>query len=285
MEYIYKQYTIETKKVTDDKRIVTISDLHFNSKTDLNEIDALLLKINDLIPNYIFILGDIFTYNNLENITFQKNILLFFKLLSTIGKSYLIFGNHDQIEIQKKQKYFVNINKLLDFYQNTGIKVINNDLIKVDEFDIIGFNKFLNNYADEFIQSENLKREIIELHAKLKNLLTKDRFTIMLTHSHLDLLKTECQLLKYCDLILAGHTHNGLVPNFLESFISPNKGLFTKGKLFQNNIRGTFIENDQTFIVNGGITKISDNKPKLIKKITKSWYPSEIDLIKINTKK
>lgn len=285
MEYIYKQYTIDSKKINRDKKIVTISDLHFNTKINLHEFDELLLKINDLIPNYIFILGDIFTYNNLENVDFKKNILHFFKLLSTIGKSYLIFGNHDQVDIQKKQKFFVNVNKLLDFYQNTDVKVINNDLVQDDEFDIIGFNKFLKNYTYELIEIENLKYEITQLHNKLKNTLNEDRFTIMLTHSHLDLLKIESKLLQKCDLILSGHTHNGLVPNFLENFISPNKGLFTKGKLFPDNIRGAFIENNQTVIVNGGITKISDSHSKLVKKLTKSLYPAEIDLINIKKDK
>ena len=107
----------------------------------------------------------------------------------------------------------------------------------------------------------------------------------MLTHSHLDLLKFESELMNICDLILAGHTHNGLVPNKLESIISPNTGLYTKGKLFPRNIRGSFSANQKNIIVNGGITKISDNKPRLIKKLTKSLYPGEIDLIKLNSQK
>ena len=46
---------------------ILISDMHFNREITKSELDDLILKINDKLPEYIFILGDITTYNNLED--------------------------------------------------------------------------------------------------------------------------------------------------------------------------------------------------------------------------
>lgn len=67
MEYIYKQYEVETQKKLNEKKIVTISDLHLNENITKYELDDLIIKINDLLPEYIFILGDVTSYNHLQN--------------------------------------------------------------------------------------------------------------------------------------------------------------------------------------------------------------------------
>ena len=281
MEYIYKQYEIETKKDIKDKKIVTISDLHFNPNITKYEIDDLILKINDKLPEYIFILGDITTFNYLEDNIFKEKILYFFKLLGSISKTYLVLGNHDFLKSPSEKHHYVNKDKISDFYSNLNVKLLYNYLVQDDDLNIIGFNKYPINYLYEFKDISKLRNEITELLEKIKNLLDNDKYTIFLTHSHLDILKLQIEFLKNFDLILAGHTHNGLVPSFLENIFPKNMGIYAKGQLFPNNIRG-LIENDkQTIIVNGGITKISDSHSSTIKKLTKSLYPGEIDLINI----
>lgn len=281
MEYIYKQYDIETKKNIKDKKIITISDLHFNPNITKYDLDDLILKINDKLPEYIFILGDITTVNNFENIKFKENILYFLKILGTIAKTYLVLGNNDFLYNPKEKYHFINKDKVIEFYRNLNIKLIYNYLVNDDDINIIGFNKFPINYPYELKDTCKLKEEIDELLLKIKSLLENEKYTIFLTHSHLDLLKLEVEFLKKLDLILAGHTHNGLVPNFLEKYFPKNLGIFTCNKFFQNDIRGIMTNNDQTIIVNGGITKISDSHSETLKKLTKSIFPGEIDLINI----
>ena len=278
MEYIYKQYNLETTKNIKDKKIITISDLHFNPNITKYDLDNLILKINDKLPEYIFILGDITTFNNLEN------ILYFLKILGTISKTYLVLGNKDFSYNPKIKYQVVNKEKLIDFYRNLNVKLIYNYLVSDDDINIIGFNKNPLNYPYELKDILKLKEEMEVLFLKIKNLLENDKYTIFLTHSHIDLLKLEMEFLDNLDLILAGHTHNGLVPNCLEGVFPKNLGIFTCNKYFQNDIRGMITNCNQTLIVNGGITKISDSHPKIIKKLTKSLYPGEIDLINIQKK-
>ncbi|MBQ8472476.1 MAG: metallophosphoesterase [Bacilli bacterium] len=281
MKYIYKQYEIETKKDIKDKKIVTISDLHFNPNITKSEIDDLILKINDKLPEYIFLLGDITTFNNLEDNKFKENILYFFKLLGSISKTYLVLGNNDFLKNPSEKLHYVNKDKIIDFYSNLNIKLLYNYVVQDNDLNIIGFNKLPIHYTYELKDIFKLREEISEIVEKIKHLLDNDKYTIFLTHSHLDILKLQLEFFKNIDLILAGHTHNGLVPNFLENIFPKNMGIYTGGKLFQNNIRGMIKNDNQTIIVNGGITKISDSHSSTIKKLTKSLYPGEFDLINI----
>lgn len=281
MEYIYKQYEIETKKDIRDKKIITISDLHFNPNITKYEIDDLILKINDKLPEYIFILGDITTFNYLEDNKFKEKILYFFKLLGSISKTYLILGNNDFLKNPSEKLHYVNKDKIIDFYSNLNIKLLYNYVVQDNDLNIIGFNKLPIHYTYELKDISKLRHEISELIVKISNLLDNDKYTIFLTHSHLDILKLQLEFFKNIDLILAGHTHNGLVPNFLENIFPKNLGIYTKGKLFPNNVRGMIENDNQIIIVNGGITKISDSHSNTIKTLTKSLYPSEIDLINI----
>lgn len=281
MKYIYKQYEIETKKDIKDKKIITISDLHFNPNITKSEIDDLILKINDKLPEYIFLLGDITTFNNLEDNKFKENILYFFKLLGSISKTYLVLGNNDFLKNPSEKLHYVNKDKIIDFYSNLNIKLLYNYVVQDNDLNIIGFNKLPIHYTYELKDIFKLREEISEIVEKIKHLLDNDKYTIFLTHSHLDILKLQLEFFKNIDLILAGHTHNGLVPNFLENIFPKNMGIYTGGKLFQNNIRGMIKNDNQTIIVNGGITKISDSHSSTIKKLTKSLYPGEFDLINI----
>lgn len=282
MEYIYKQYEVETKKKLTDKKVITISDLHLTNEVTRYELNDLLLKINDILPQYIFILGDIFAFQYLEDAIFKKNILYFLNTLTKIGKTYLVFGNHDYLYKEKQKNFFIEIDKLLNFYQKTNIQVITNNLIEEDDMNIIGYNKFPLYYKDELKDISKLREEINSLMGKINDVLKQEKFSIFLTHSHLDLLKLQIKLLQSMDLILAGHTHNGLVPNFLEGIFPENRGIITAKKLFQRNTRGYIENEDQILIVNGGITKISKSHSTLLGMLNR-LYPGEIDIIKVKS--
>lgn len=116
MEYIYKQYEVETQKKLNEKKVVTISDLHLNENITKYELDDLIIKINDLLPEYIFILGDVTSYNHLQNKNFQKNLLYFLKVLASLAKTYMVFGNHDYL-IDSKNKLFSLIKLIIRLLQ------------------------------------------------------------------------------------------------------------------------------------------------------------------------
>ena len=92
MDYKYKEYDIKTKKELPQTKIVTLSDLNWNEHITKGEIDDIIVRINDIIPNYIFLLGNITTYDNLKNILFKEKLKYFFDLLYCISRPYLVFG-------------------------------------------------------------------------------------------------------------------------------------------------------------------------------------------------
>ena len=282
MEYIYKQYEVETQKKLNEKKVVTISDLHLNENITKYELDDLIIKINDLLPEYIFILGDVTSYNHLQNKNFQKNLLYFLKVLASLAKTYMVFGNHDYLIDSKNKLFFTNLNNLLEFYDKTNVKVLHNYVVEDNDMNIVGFDKLPIYYDLEMKDFSKLKEQLLYLLTKIKKVLENQKYTILLTHSHLDFLKLEKDILKVYDLILAGHTHNGLVPNNLERFFQKNQGFITHKKFFLDNIRGMIeVNNTPPIIVNGGITKIGESHSQVIKTLTKPLFKGEIDYIKI----
>lgn len=282
MEYIYKQYEVETQKKLNEKKVVTISDLHLNENITKYELDDLIIKINDLLPEYIFILGDVTSYNHLQNKNFQKNLLYFLKVLASLAKTYMVFGNHDYLIDSKNKLFFTNLNNLLEFYDKSNVKVIHDYAIEDDDMNIVGFDKLPIYYDLEMKDISKLKEQLLYLLTKIKSILENQKYTILLTHSHLDFLKLEKDILKVYDLILAGHTHNGLVPNNLERFFRKNQGFVAHKKFFPDNIRGMIkVSNTPPIIVNGGITKIGESHSQIIKTLTKPLFKGEIDYIKI----
>ena len=282
MEYIYKQYEVETQKKLNEKKVVTISDLHLNENITKYELDDLIIKINDLLPEYIFILGDVTSYNHLQNKNFQKNLLYFLKVLASLAKTYMVFGNHDYLIDSKNKLFFTNLNNLLEFYDKTNVKVLHNYVVEDDDMNIVGFDKLPIYYDLEMKDFSKLKEQLLYLLTKIKKVLENQKYTILLTHSHLDFLKLEKDILKVYDLILAGHTHNGLVPNNLERFFRKNQGFVAHKKFFPDNIRGMIkVSNTPPIIVNGGITKIGESHSQIIKTLTKPLFKGEIDYIKI----
>jgi hypothetical protein len=275
MDYTKKEYNIITDKVNEETKIVTISDLHWNESLQIDDINNLIVNINDILPKYVFILGDLCSFNNFYNHEFKEKFLHFFKLLKSITNTYVIFGNHDYLENELSKKYFLNIEKLIDFYDHLGINVLNNTVFKDNNLNIIGFNKTPINYELEFKNTKKLEEQLKNLLDKINTLLDKEKYTILLTHSHLDLLKLEKDLFEMVDLILSGQTHNGLIPDFLENVFPNTTSIFFK------NTKENIINDKPQIIVNGGITKISDSHSTIIKSLTKSLYKKEIDIINI----
>ncbi len=289
MEYTYKYYIKETAKDIPEKRIATISDLHFGKNLSNRTIDEILIQIHDILPEYLFILGDLFPYEYLNNKDFKGKVISMLKVLSQMTKVYLIFGNKDygnlEFSLIDNEKIGDLKKTLVEFYQSCNVNALDNSYLVDDGLNIIGYNKNPIVYHDEFISTDRLEYELLNFYEKFKNILTNQNFNIFLTHSHLDLLKLNLEFFKAIDLILAGHTHNGLIPRQLENIFEPNTGIITKKKLFINDIRGVIDkDNFPSIIVNGGITKISDSHSKLIKSLSKNLYTGEIDLIKIKKK-
>ena len=201
MDYTFKQYEIETKKnmELEETKIITLSDLNWNTNITNYEINDLIVRINDIIPKYVFILGNITTYDCLQNELFQKKISYFFELLSCITKTYMVFGSKDyEIEQNEKKKY-TSIDSLIEFYKTQKVTILDNSVYKESDLNIIGLNL---NPANHYNVNER-KKKIEELIKRIDNIIDNNKFNVLLTHSDMSALKNEKDLLSYFDLIFS----------------------------------------------------------------------------------
>ena len=96
-------------------------------------------------------------------------------------------------------------------------------------------------------------------------------------------------LLKEYDLLLSGHTHNGMVPKILSKFFKKNQGIVAPNKrLFPEIARGklevNILNKTITLIINGGITKLGEWSAKSLSKLN-FLYNIDINKIIITSKK
>ncbi len=95
--------------------------------------------------------------------------------------------------------------------------------------------------------------------------------------------------MKLINLILAGHIHNGMLPNFISKMLPNNIGLIAPNKsLFPDNARGIVTkqidDHEIVMIINGGVTKIQETAPKILH-FADNLYNPQIDYIKIKEAK
>ena len=239
--YKFRQYEINTNKNmnNEETRIVTLSDLNWNNNITRYNINDLIATINDLYPKYLFILGNITNYNNLQDKLFQKKLDYFFDLLSTITKTYLVFGKKDyEIKDNDDNKKYVNINNLIDIYKQFKVTCLNNSNFLDCDTNIYGLNLEPNKHYN----TEEKLIKIKETMKKLDYLMNKDNFNILCTHADLGSLKHEVELLKYFDLIVSKSSYNIPKPSIFNrnkkdtndafnKFIIENKGLYVKQEM------------------------------------------------------
>lgn len=249
--------------------IALLSDIHYSNKNK-KVLNKILLKFNNIKPDYICIPGDILD----ESTDYDKNVYNFFVSLSKISKVIISLGNHDISIINKKQKYFDN-KWYLNLKDIKNVYVLNNKQITFNNITFTGYNSPLKDkYLDNPINTLN----------DLKNLDFKTNyFNILLTHSPQSILGLDelynNNFIKKQDLILCGHMHNGLIPhifnkyNFHIGLIGPTKRLFPKYS------RGIFKINNTYLIISKGITKLA--KHSYFLRPFNILYPIDIEIINI----
>lgn len=207
------------KNEISDKKIIQISDLHFNKNTPKRRIANIIKKIKSLNPALIFITGDLI--DNKNGIDNAKNIIY---EMSEICPVYIIFGNWD---------YYVlgyNINDFKKDLENAGAIVLINQTEKIkigeEEIDIIGADYYTN------------KKERIDL----KN---DDNCQLVLAHSP-EIVHEAID--KGIEIVLAGHTHGGQI---YIPFIT--KSIIPVDSKTKNFYRGFYREKDTQIYVNRGI--------------------------------
>ena len=256
-----RRLIIYSDKITKSKKILTYSDLHlgFKDRSNIKEV----FTIPELSPNlydYILIPGDIVHSGKiLENPFMQEKVLDRLSQLTGNTRTFISLGNHDQYErfgFENWAEYCAN-SALSTYNQlpNTTILDINKKIVE----DGIEFSA-INNSVHYFLENRE-KKEFFEQEYNLRDpkmSFSKDCFSILLTHDPKSIyrLSKEKQesFVPNTDLVVSGHMHNGLTPNFMQN-IMHGKGILSPDYTFFPEIAyGVQEVGDTLFLVNGAIS-------------------------------
>ena len=195
-----KRLLIESNLINKSINFVFISDVHIGSNHP-SSLKKLISKINSLDFNFLVIGGDL-----IDSSAFQISDL---NELKKIEKPiFFITGNHEY--------YIQNHKEHLQDLKSVGIKILENESIKLDGINLIGISDNITNKS---------KIEYVE------KLTQKDLFNLLIVHKPSIWKKVS----NNANLMLSGHTHNGQIfPfNFFVKLQFPqNYGLYKNKKNF-----------------------------------------------------
>lgn len=277
--------TVYSSKAKKDITIIHLADIHFNIHTKDKKLNLIIEEIHKNNPDYVVITGDIVDNPEITKDKIKiKKLLSFLTDIAYFTKLIISLGNHDVL-IPEDHKFFKNLNDLKNIY------VLDNDIYLDETIYISGLTLPTNYYYN--ITKDESKEVLLSHLKKYKKLTTNLPLSVpkvSLIHSPIKLADKEVlTILKEYDLLLSGHTHNGMVPKILDKFFKPNQGIIAPNKkLFPDVARGKIItrlpNKDITLIINGAITKLSERSAKLLSNFN-FIYNIDINKITITSKK
>ena len=177
--------TLEQKNHgTSEHRIVAASDIHLGNLNRKGRLADWVKLINKQKPDIILLAGDIFDHN-MQTVEAQHMDSELAKLSARQGV-FAIPGNHD---------YYAGIDKAISYMQKSGIRVLRDQTVTID-------NQMILIGRDDLTNKSRLS---------LKSLINgsgEDLPKIVLDHQPLSLAESEENNI---DLHLSGHTHNGQI--------------------------------------------------------------------------
>ena len=276
---------IYNKNANKEIIITHISDIHFNTNTKYKNLQKVSEALKKIKPNYLMITGDTIDENKIINNKQKiRELTNFFKNISSFTKVLISLGNHDILK-DSDVEFFNKLGKINNIY------LLNNTSYMDDYIYVAGLTlptSYYYNVTGE--ESIEILLENINKNLKITSNLSNNRFKVLLIHSPIkvvsDIVLTE--LVEF-DLILSGHTHNGMIPDFLNKLfkknmgiIAPNNDLFPK--VARGKIEKVISNNKITIIINGGITKLSKLSGKGLSKLN-FLYNMSINKIIITNRK
>jgi len=257
--------------------ICLIADIHFSEKYNIKLFDKIISNIKTHKPNYICVLGDTLDRSDVEDYQYINILYDFFNELSKMSKVIISLGNHDVVIRKNKKHIYRYPSKFINNLKSiNNIIVLDNEIFEDNDIRFIGYTQGFESLHIE----DGFENDIINEVSKLTNNIDNRKYNILLSHNPLYLSKDEVynniNNFDKINLVLSGHTHNGMLPNIIKTnnlLISPNKIWFTK------NGRGHYKKNKTDFIVTGGVVKLS--KAAKIFHIFNALFSPNIDYIKV----
>ena len=186
------EYIIETDKISDDYRIVFISDTHYGTVQNPAVLQELMAEIGTLEPDFIVLGGDIVEGGTSKE-SMEEVFYMMGKLDSRYG-IYYVYGNHDRQE-DREQRGFTD-QELEQTITDNGIIIIKDEYAEIGDDLILAGRDDVGYYE---------KRERLPVEEILEGA-DCERYIIMLDHQPVE---TAVNGEAGADLQLSGHTHAG----------------------------------------------------------------------------
>lgn len=201
-------YDIETNKISTDKKIAFISDIHLGTCFDAKRFNEYLKEIENENVDMLLIGGDFIDGN-----TTKKDLdeaLIYLNEVKTKYGTYFVYGNHERNGIIPDIKRNFDIAYFDNELKKTNIIVLEDKAVVLDDVLLVG-------RRDDFDEKKGIER--IDVDKIINNIdfdintnKTKnaknlsDLYSIVVNHHPKDFdLYEELNI----DLVLAGHTHGG----------------------------------------------------------------------------
>ena len=232
-------YQETSQKVSDNIRIVVVSDIHNREYGENNE--TLISDIRGLEPDLILFPGDMV----IRDVDDYQPMLDLVSALTGIAPCYGVLGNHESERI-----YYGDDKELPDKFKNAGLRLLRNAMEKIqidgDTVQLIGVEGTSYGFEEYGGREFMDKTEI-------------DPSDLCILMNHIPILFDK-QLSGYdFDLGIAGHVHGGIV---VIPFIG---GLYTEEEgFFPEFTAGEYVlDKQQTLIISGGLGDSKSFPPRI----------------------
>ena len=232
-------YQETSKKVSDNIRIVVVSDIHNREYGENNK--TLISDIRGLEPDLILFPGDMV----IRDVDDYQPMLDLVSALTEISPCYGVLGNHESERI-----YYGGDKELPDKFKNAGLRLLRNAKEKIqinrDTVQLIGVEGTSYGFEEYGGREFMDKTEI-------------DPSVLCILMNHIPILFDK-QLSGYdFDLGIAGHVHGGII---ILPFIG---GLYTEEEgFFPKFTAGKYVlDKQQTLIISGGLGDSKSLPPRI----------------------
>lgn len=238
-------YVIDSDKITDEVRIVMISDVHDEHCKIKSQVTE---KIRTLQPDLILCVGDIIDNTSLSD----ASTLSFLEELTNIADVYMSLGNHEIDYYQDHPDDYEHLSEIgVNVLEETYVDLaVNGQAIRLGGMYGYAFSQMTGGITQEDMHNS----PIYQFLSKMQD---TDAFQLMMAHRPDSFIYGEAYRWDF-DLILSGHNHGGqvIIP-FVGGLYAPEEGFFP----FYDY--GLFSTDNSKLIVSRGISSSNEYLPRL----------------------
>lgn len=184
-------YTIQTDKLSEDYKIILITDIHYGTVLGKSDIRNICDRISKENADLIILGGDIVDESTTANQMYEV-----IKELSAIKNNdgiFLVNGNHDLQQYSHKKA--LSDTEYLSIVAKNGIHYLEDDIVEInEEITLIGRRDYSNS-------------DRIDINTLMKNV-DKNKYIICADHQPVEYQKSSTAGI---DLNVSGHTHAGQI--------------------------------------------------------------------------